>query len=312
MSLLTAIRHRIEYGAARLFLALVDRLPARAAPAFAAVLGNLAYAFAAGRRRTALENIRLAGVAATPAEVRRIARASFVHFALLTIESLQAARLLTPATHDNHIAFDAPPATRDLLGDPARGFLAASGHLGNWEVMARAISFDKPVVAVAQPAKNPLVDRLMARRSADARYRTIPKREAGGTRLLRPLREGAILAIMIDQYALKKPVLVDFFGRPACSHRSIAALHLATRRPIVFFACRRIGPMRFAVTLSEPLVFEPTGDKNRDLHAILKNLNERLERAIREAPEQYLWSHRRWRPPKPWETPIVPGGPPSA
>jgi KDO2-lipid IV(A) lauroyltransferase len=299
LSFLTPIRFRIEYGFVRLLLGVVDLLPPRLCAVLAALLGDAVYLFDFPRRRVAVDNILKAGLAGGTTEAHRIARASFRSFALMMIESIKAQRLLTPASLSDHIAITMPPATQALFEDSSKGVLAACGHFGNWELMARLFSFHRPVVAVAQPAKNPLVNRLMERRSPDSRFRTIPKHDDDMMRLIQTLKEGCALAIMIDQHAMKKPMVVDFLGRPACSHRSIALLHLVTRVPIVFASCRRTGPMQFAVTLSEPMTFRPTGNKDRDVHDILKTLNEKLEAAIREAPEQYMWGHRRWRTPNP-------------
>ncbi len=299
MSFLTPIRYRLEYAAVRLGLGLVDLFPLRGCPGLAAALGDLAFVFDGRRRRIAIGNILGSNLATTPAEARRITRASFRHFALLTIESLKAQRLLTPATLANRMVVSMPPESQALLDDPTQGILTAAGHFGNWEILAQTFSFRKPVVAIAQAMKNPLVDRLMARRTPDARFKTIPKRDADMMRLIAPLKQGCVLAVMIDQHAMKKPVVVDFLGRPACSHRSIALLHLVTHLPIVYASCRRIGLLRFEVRIAKPLAFQPSGDRDQDIHTILKLLNEELETDIRRTPEQYLWGHRRWRPPKP-------------
>ena len=205
---------------------------------------------------------------------------------------------LTPQTLAERVTLEIPEASRALLNDPRRGLLAACGHFGNWEIMGLIFGFQKPVVAIAQPMKNPLVDNLMKRRTPDARFQTIPKHDDDMMRLVQTLRQGSVLAVMIDQHAMKKPVVLDFLGRPACSHRSIALLHLVTRIPIIYASCRRTGLMRYAIRISEPLVFPPTGDKEADIATILKALNERLEADIRKTPEQYMWGHRRWRTPK--------------
>jgi Kdo2-lipid IVA lauroyltransferase/acyltransferase len=305
VSLLTPIRYRLEYAAVRLGLALVDLVPLRCCPGLSVTFGDLAFFLDLRRRRIAVDNILRARVADTPAQARRIARASFRHFALLMIESLKAQRLLTPASLSDHMVLHAPPETQALIDDPARGVLAAVGHFGNWEIMGHILSFLKPVVAIAQPMKNPLVNGLMARRALDARFKTIPKHDEseGMMRLVKPIQQGGALAVMIDQHAMKKPVVVDFLGRPACSHRSIARLHLVTQVPIVYAACRRTGLLRYDIRLSKPLAFPPSGDKERDIHDIIKALNEELETDIRRTPEQYLWGHRRWRRPNPESLP---------
>ncbi len=301
MSLLLTLRYRLEYAAVRLGLGLVDLIPLRCCPGLAAVLGDLAYAFDIRRRRIAIGNILGAHVAENPAQAKPIARAAFRHFVLLMIESLKAQKVLTPATLSNHMVLHVPPETQALIDDRTAGALTAVGHFGNWEVMAHILSFKKPVVAIAQPMKNPFVNRLMARRAPDARFKTIPKHEKGLMRLINPLKQGCTLAIMIDQHAMKKPMVVDFLGRPACSHQSIARLHLITGVPIVYAACRRTGLLQFDIRLSKPYFFPSSGDRDRDVHTILKALNEELETDIRQTPEQYLWGHRRWRPPNPAE-----------
>jgi KDO2-lipid IV(A) lauroyltransferase len=53
--------------------------------------------------------------------------------------------------------------------------------------------------------------------------------------------------------------------------------------------------MRFALTTSELIEHRPSGDKKADVRAILSTINRHLEDAIRAAPEQYVWGHRRWR-----------------
>ena len=308
MSLLTPIRYRLEYLAVRALLALADGLPLRGCAGLAVAVGNLVYGFAPRRRAIATENILRAGLAPDPAAARRLARLSFRHFALLTVETLKAQRLITPATLARHADLAIPPETRALLDDPASGFLVASGHFGNWEVLGQILGFFKTTVAIVQTMKNPLVESLLKRRTTDAQFRAIPKEIGNMMRLLPTLRQGCALGVMIDQHAMKKPILVDFLGRPACSHRGIALLHLLTRAPIVYASCRRTGLLKYALRLSEPLLFPATGDREKDTATIIKALNERLEADIRSAPEQYLWSHRRWRPPKPLAMAVPPSG----
>lgn len=299
----TAIRYGLEYAAVRIGLSLIDRLPLRACAALAAAAGDAAFLLDIRRRRTAVNNILGAGMASGKAGARRIARRSFRHLLLLLIEHLKAQRLLTPAALNDRLVWRIPAETRALLADPARGVIAAGGHFGNWEIAALACGTLKPLVAIAQPMKNPLVESLMARRTSASGYRTIPKHHEDMMRLVTTLKEGNVLGIMIDQYALKKPMVLDFLGRPACSHRGIALLHLVTRTPIVFISCRRTGLLQFECVMSKPMVFPPSGDKERDVRAILQALNGELETLIRKTPDQYMWMHRRWRPPKPGAVP---------
>ncbi|MEO1088147.1 MAG: lauroyl acyltransferase, partial [Acidobacteriota bacterium] len=67
------------------------------------------------------------------------------------------------------------------------------------------------------------------------------------------------------------------------------------RAPLCFGACRRVGPMRFVLETSPLIEVKPSGSKKEDIARILGELNRHLENAIRRAPDQYVWGHRRWR-----------------
>ncbi len=293
------VAHWVEYGLARACLAVVDRVPVRCSLALARGAGDLAYAALRARRRIAIDNVLRAEVAADRADAARIARASFRHFAMLTVEALQASRRITPESLDDFAQLDLPPATERLLEDSAQGVLLAGSHLGNWEVAGHIVSLRKPVVAVARRMNNPLVNRLMERRNSRRHIEILPKHEADPRGLIHALRTGRVLGLIMDQHASTQGMSVPFFGIPAQTVTSPARLHLATRCPILCGYGVRTGTMRFRLEISEPLEFEPGIDRTATVHAILLELNRRIEDAIRRYPEQYLWSHRRWRTPGP-------------
>lgn len=293
------VRHLLEYALVRTALAIFDAAPLRACLCLSAGLANLYFLLDRRRRRTAIDNILQAGIRPTASGARRLARASFRHFAALVVESLKAPSCLTGTNWRERIDMHLPPALQSLLDEPSRGVILATGHVGNWEIAAQALSFVKPIVAIARPLNNPYVNRLMTRRTPDARFRVTPKRDADMRRLMKFLAEGNMLAMMIDQHAQKRGMMVDFFGRPASTHTAVALLPLVTRLPLCFGCCIRTGPMRYTVHAVGPIPVERTGDKDEDIARLLRRLNEELEAVIRRFPEQYLWSHRRWRPAPP-------------
>jgi KDO2-lipid IV(A) lauroyltransferase len=106
-----------------------------------------------------------------------------------------------------------------------------------------------------------------------------------------------MIGILLDQNAARREgVFVPFFGRAASTSRSIALLALRTRTPIVPIFIRREGPGRHRVVV-EPRV--PMPDSANDLEAAVVELTARctavIERVVRQTPEQWLWSHDRWR-----------------
>lgn len=293
------LRHLIEYGLVRALLFLIDRLPLGLCDRLANAGADLVYGLHASRRRTAIENILRAGIAADRREAARIARASFRHFARLVVASIKSDAYFRNRPWQECIDWQASLELLRILDDPAQGLILACGHLGHWEIAAQLLSHRKPVVGITRRMNNPYVDRLMQRRKPRHRFELTPKHDAHMGRFIASLKEGKVLAIMIDQFARDRGMMVDFFGQPASTHTAIALLHLVTKTPLCFGYCIETAPMRFQFHAVGPLRFEPTGDKQGDVRRILEQLNRELEAAIRAHPEAYMWGHRRWRAPKP-------------
>ena len=247
------------------------------------------------RQKVAVDNILRSGIETDPAKARIIARKSIQTFSILVLESLKSSHILEDDTWRNFITLDIAPDVREVLEDPEQGLILAAGHFGNWEIAAHLISQFKPVAGITRPMNNPLMEKEIKRRKGRYRFRPIPKRESNPGRLIEVLDDKEILALLFDQHAGKQGVMVDFFGHPASTHKTIAMMHLVTRTPVCYAHCIRTGPMKFEIRTSSLIKQERTGNKKEDVLSILNRLNQELESSIRLAPEQYLWAHRRWR-----------------
>ena len=289
------LRYLLEYGALRFGLFLLRRLSPPRAERLAIALADVWYLLNRSRRLVAQANISRAGISTDPAQADRIARASFRHFAILAVDSIKTDDCFTETNWRDSVEMDIHPATLALLENPRQGVILVSGHLGNWEVAAQLLSYIKPVVGVTKKMSNPYTDRLIKERKARNRFRLTPMRDASASRFLTALKDGEMLALLVDQYAKGERLMLDFFGIPASTHPSPAILHLVTRTPICFGYCLRTGPMKFKLKAGAPINFQRTGNREQDVRAILGMLNRELEAAIRASPEQYLWAHRRWR-----------------
>ena len=290
------LRYMIEYLLVCPLLALADMLSPRASFRLGRQFGELWFRTDRRRREIAVDNILQSRICSDRKEAEEIARRSFQHFALLIVEALKS--VWVPAgqaakyTTEMHMS----PELQKLIEDPKQGIILASGHLGNWELAAQALSRIKPVAGVARRMNNPYVDRLMNKRKPSGNFYVLPKYDRGNkTRFLEVLKNGHILALMIDQHASWSGIMVDFFGRPAASYGTAALLHLVTGTPLCFGYCLRTGDTRYELHAIGPFKHKATGNKEADIKAILLELNRELEKAIRSAPDQYLWAHRRWK-----------------
>ena len=162
---------------------------------------------------------------------------------------------------------------------------------------------------MARALDNPYLDRFLRQFRERSGQRMIPKK-GGYDQMLAVLRDGGVLSFLADQDAGERGMFVEFFGRPASTHKAIALLALEHRAPVVVGYARRVGPgFRYEVGCEE--VIDPdewTGTAD-DARLLTQRYTKTLEAIIRRDPEQYLWLHRRWKhQPKPKKRPApVPG-----
>jgi KDO2-lipid IV(A) lauroyltransferase len=111
----------------------------------------------------------------------------------------------------------------------------------------------------------------------------------------RALRDGRAVAFMIDQALIGISASpVTFFGRPAFAPRGPAVFALRAGVQMLFATPMRRPDGRFDFHL-EPLPVVDTGDKDGDVDRVVAEYTAALERAVRAAPEQYFWHHKRWK-----------------
>ena len=180
--------------------------------------------------------------------------------------------------------------------------LMLTAHLGNWELLAAAHQLTGfPLSIVVRPLDAPWLEALAQRLRRSTGVELIDKR--GALRpVLEALRRGRMIGILMDQNAARREgVFVDFFGRPASTSRSIAVLALRTRTPVVPIFARRDADGRHTVLIHPTLTLPEANGSDAAVVELTARCTAAIERAIREAPEQWLWSHDRWRTRPPEE-----------
>ena len=269
-------------------------LPRRLCLRIGRLAGSVFFRLDGRHRRLALRNLATAfGTDKTAAERRAIARCSFRHFGAVTADVLKLFHLSAARTLALLEVEGEANLTRALAA--GRGALLATGHLGNWEVAAAAISRLGKLNVIARRLDNSALERelLGLRRRLGA---TVIYKKEAARRVLEALRAGEIVAILIDQNVLRREgVFVDFFGRPASTTPGLAAFHLRTRAPIVPAFCRPTAGDTYRIVIHPPLDLPAAGPPEADVLKITQTLTKIIETEVRRTPEFWLWFHDRWR-----------------
>jgi KDO2-lipid IV(A) lauroyltransferase len=286
--------------AAEALVAGVNRLPRERALALAGTLGRSWARLGGPRTAAARQHLRLAFPDWTERQRRQVLERSFANLArsfveLATLGALSPEDLRALADVEGLEHFEA--ARR---ASPTGGVIALTAHLGAWEILAALMAAHGIPIAVVQRSRdNPRLDALLARLRGRWGVELLP-RGAAARAALRALREGKVLAIPFDQNASRREgVFVPFFGRPACTREAPVRLAMRTGAPVLPVFIERIGESaRHRVRALPPLELVPEDRGGDAAAAVVENaarMTAAVEAAIRRAPDQWIWTHRRWR-----------------
>ena len=291
------IRHFTAYVLFRILCLCVGLLPRRGAELGGRAFGWLLWHVSAKRRRRAERNIESAMAGElTKDEATRLAKRSFIHIGLTAAETLWRHKRMGKK---NSIAKDFPlegvePVKAELAA--GRGVLAATLHLGNWELLgARLAEEFGDLAAVALPGKNRRVDDYIER----MRERTgmsVVSTDRGVRPMVAAIRNGQALAVLIVRHVETASVHVKFFGRDAATTSIVVALARRLDVPVfVGYSVRQGYKFKHRGFCEGPIELVRTADRDSDILVNTQRLNDRLEAAVRKHPEQWLWIMKRWR-----------------
>lgn len=245
------------------------------------------------RRRISVDNIVKCGITSDAKEAGRIAKKAWRHLAGHIAEALFVPGVVKKESWREHLDLSEadPEAARLLLDAPDTPILLVSAHHGVWEAATNILSFARPMIAIARVMNNRFVARLMKKYHFRGPVTVIDKNHGFTPDILRQWTETkAAMTILMDQHA-SRGAMLSFLGRPAKTFTSATRLAMRYGHPIVVGSFVRVAPYRYRLVGGAPLRFA----KDADRVAATQLLNDRLSEAIRRYPEQYLWSHRRWR-----------------
>jgi KDO2-lipid IV(A) lauroyltransferase len=214
--------------------------------------------------------------------------ADFAHFSRATAENL-AACIETSLPESTRIQYRAAKAA-------GRGAIFVTAHLGNWEMLAMALSaVFEPGPYLVRPFDNPFLDRYAAGIRSRFGNRPINKRDSV-SEALAILDGGGNLGLLVDINTLQRDgVFVPFFGHLACTTRTVAMLALRTNALIIPMCCVW-QTNRYRILVGELVeAIRSASYAKKNIIDTTACYTAEIEKFIRAYPEQWLWIHRRWK-----------------
>tara|TARA_Y100001970_G_scaffold166297_1_gene203376 strand:- start:8562 stop:9422 length:861 start_codon:yes stop_codon:yes gene_type:complete len=167
-----------------------------------------------------------------------------------------------------------------------------SGHFNNFELMAMYIEKSGiDLAAIYRPLNNIFLNPLMERiRNKYICKKQIKKGMSGTKKILKYFKKGTSIALMIDQ-RVSEGISCNFFGKKALTTTIPAQFVKKFNCKVVPIYIERKEADNFKLEILEPIEFS----KNENIESITLYLNKVLENLIKRKPEQWIWSHNRWK-----------------
>lgn len=278
-----------------LVLRLISLLPLPVIAAVGYLLGELAYFLFGSRRRIARRNIDACFPEMTRDKRRRLLRRHFhmVGQAMLSTATVwwaSAARLRRIVrTRNEHVLKQAIEKKQNVI--------LLVPHFVSVEIGGVFLSIDYKVLDIYQQLRSKLFDVVAYRQLTRFGGKMVEMRE--GLRIpIREVKNGTLLYYLPDQdTGLDNGAFVPFFGIPAATMTTLGRLAKITSAVVIPCYTRQLSWGRgYEVIFQLPLDNFPTGEGPE---ADARRMNQAIETAIRNIPEQYFWVHRRFktRPP---------------
>jgi len=288
----------IIYLVVRFVAMVVEALPPPVAQSFGNALAWLGNDLLGIRRKTIEDNLDRAFPGLTQKQKHQIRKEMWQHLFLMLIEIAHAPRLIHKTNWRHFVSLvDQQIVVNAMLND--RATIIATGHYGNFEVstyIQGLLGF--PTYTLARPLDNAYLDEFVnGTRSRHGQH--IVSKDQSADRVTELIDLGETIAFLADQNTLGKGACwIDFFGTPVAAHKAIAVLSLTAEVPLIVVGTRRLDqPLHFEICTYN--IYDPLLDEDGTLRSV-PNLTRwylaEIERMIFQAPGQYWWLHRRWRP----------------
>ena len=167
-----------------------------------------------------------------------------------------------------------------------------SGHLGNFELMAMCLDKNNiNLSTIYRPLNNVFLNKIMEGIRKKYICKNQIKKGIGGMKALISLKKKNFsTALMIDQ-RVSEGILSNFFNKKALTTTIPAQLIKKFNIPVIPIYIERIREINFEITIDKPIYFS----KNDSNQIITDRLNKVLESMILKKPEQWIWTHNRWK-----------------
>lgn len=282
------------YFGFRLWIFWVNHVSLESLGFYGEKFGTIAYHLFGKARKIALNNLHLAlGSEKSEEEIKRICLDSFKNIGK---DMMEISRFLD-LDLKTFVKLEGKEYLDEALKQ-GKGVIALSAHIGNFPISNfRLANEGYPLSIVIRATKNPKISKFLNSAIDHGGVESIPDkpRTACISRCLKALKENRILWLQNDINAPGTEAWVDFFGYLVPAFKGPVVFSLRTGAPIVPMFITRNAHHSHNLIIYPPFELNTRENNQEDITSNIAKLTKIVEDMIRKYPEQWWWTHRRFK-----------------
>jgi KDO2-lipid IV(A) lauroyltransferase len=265
----------------------------------AAILGHIIYHFLPFRRALILENLRrVYGQNLDDDQITLLAKAHYKHCIGMVLDFCR--HQLLPIRHrEKRVSVEKTEPVIEALSKQ-KGAIILTGHFGDFGTAITTVNAFLPetrkrIYVIKRQLWPAWLEVLINNHSHREELGILPKRGRMES-ILNALDQGHIVVFPFDQHTSgHQSIMVEFFGYPVGTDRSLALIALTSRVPVIPASIRREANGQHVVRFGNPLELIKHPVRDEEIRLNTRLFNQALERMILRQPEQWWWMQRRFR-----------------
>lgn len=288
-------RYKFIYGLLKAMIFISTRMSRKAWLKLCGALGRFSSNFTIKSRKRVVQHLTMVyGKEKTPAEIKALSVKVYEMLGKNAGDVIRSVNLKTRADYEKFREINGIEHA-EAAYQKGKGVIFLTAHLGSFEFIATELSLRgyKPFIVGTRLKDGRLNKMLAAQRSRFGA--TSVERGKDTVKLVKNLKMGGTMAILIDQDTKVKSRFVNFLGYPCATPIGATLMALKTGAVVVPLYAHLRDDYQLEINCYPEIEMTITGDEETDLLVNTQKLNDSIEREIRKYPEQWVWMHERWK-----------------